>query len=445
MLEHLHLREVGPAPELQIDFAPRLNLMTGDNGVGKTFILDVAWWALTRTWARVPAQPRRYGTGKGSIAFKASIEMRLRGASGPKSYESTFDWPSQSWTGRGPGRPLNPGMVIYAQSDGGFSVWDPARNYWKKTAGVDDPNRPPAYLFSPSEVWNGLPEKAVEPLCNGLIRDWTIWELEKGEASQQLRAVLRELAASDDEPLVPGKPARMAVNDVRDTPTLDLPYQDAVPVTLVSAGMRRIIALAYLLVWTWREHVRTSELLNQPVARQVVFLIDELEAHLHPRWQRTILRSLIAVMDEMTGTASVPVQVIAATHSPMVLASMEPLFDAERDALWHMKLRDRKVSLERAAWERRGEVNHWLMSSAFDLEQARSLEAEQAIMRARALYLSPRPDPTEVQSVRRALADSLPDIDPFWSGWLRFIDSLPAEKKASAKKASAKKARRGTR
>ena len=50
MLEYLRLRNVGPAPEMELDLAPRLNIITGDNGLGKSFLLDVAWWALTRRW-----------------------------------------------------------------------------------------------------------------------------------------------------------------------------------------------------------------------------------------------------------------------------------------------------------------------------------------------------------------------------------------------------------
>ncbi len=50
MLESLHLKNVGPAPEMKMELAPRLNLITGDNGLGKSFLLDVAWWALTRKW-----------------------------------------------------------------------------------------------------------------------------------------------------------------------------------------------------------------------------------------------------------------------------------------------------------------------------------------------------------------------------------------------------------
>ena len=32
MLTHLSLQNVGPAPKLELNLAPRLNLITGDNG-----------------------------------------------------------------------------------------------------------------------------------------------------------------------------------------------------------------------------------------------------------------------------------------------------------------------------------------------------------------------------------------------------------------------------
>lgn len=50
MLKRLELENVGPAPRMELNLAPRLNLVTGDNGLGKSFLLDVAWWALTRKW-----------------------------------------------------------------------------------------------------------------------------------------------------------------------------------------------------------------------------------------------------------------------------------------------------------------------------------------------------------------------------------------------------------
>lgn len=46
----LQLSNVGPAPEMALEFGDRLNLITGDNGLGKSFLLDIAWWSLTRRW-----------------------------------------------------------------------------------------------------------------------------------------------------------------------------------------------------------------------------------------------------------------------------------------------------------------------------------------------------------------------------------------------------------
>lgn len=55
MLTNLVLDGVGPAKHLEAAFSERLNLITGDNGLGKSFLLDVAWFALTRTWPRTNA------------------------------------------------------------------------------------------------------------------------------------------------------------------------------------------------------------------------------------------------------------------------------------------------------------------------------------------------------------------------------------------------------
>ncbi len=50
LLRQLNLLNTGPAPEMNLELAPRLNLLTGDNRLGKSFLLDVAWYCLTRRW-----------------------------------------------------------------------------------------------------------------------------------------------------------------------------------------------------------------------------------------------------------------------------------------------------------------------------------------------------------------------------------------------------------
>ena len=416
MLERLQLHDVGPAPYLHLDLAPSLNFLTRDNGLGKTFLLDIAWWALTRTWTRLPAVPHQ---GK---EVTPSISYRYTASTGkPYTFTSQFNRPEQLWPGRR-GRPSIPGMVIYAQVDGGFSAWDPARNYWKKTT-PEAPERPAAFLFTPDEVWDGLPRDAAKKLCNGLILDWATWQRENGAAFDQLCRMLQQLAPSEDEPLIPAALTRVSLDDVRDHPTLRMPYQQDVALVHASAGMRRIVALTYLLVWTWQEHLRACTLLGLQPAREIIFLIDEIEAHLHPRWQRRIVPALLTVMDALTGEHQVGVQLITATHAPLILASVEPYFDAKQDAIWELDLIEQHVELRRAPWRRYGDVNSWLSSPIFDLSEPRSLEAERALHNALALLRQKTlPSLQAVEAVDRELRSVLSDVDRFWIRWSAFVE-----------------------
>ncbi len=52
--------------------------MTGDNGLGKTFLLDIAWWVLTRTWARMPAMPPTPGLESSGRDGEKHLGDRLR-------------------------------------------------------------------------------------------------------------------------------------------------------------------------------------------------------------------------------------------------------------------------------------------------------------------------------------------------------------------------------
>ena len=48
---------VGPTVTMSIEPNNRLNIITGDNGLGKSFLMECAWWALTGVWTDSAAQP----------------------------------------------------------------------------------------------------------------------------------------------------------------------------------------------------------------------------------------------------------------------------------------------------------------------------------------------------------------------------------------------------
>ncbi|MGV7208105.1 AAA family ATPase [Oxalobacteraceae bacterium A2-2] len=425
MLKELHLKKVGPSETLDVHFKPRLNLLTGDNGLGKSFLLDIAWWSLTRRWPRDLNKELVSGYIARPVSAKeASIEFVVGGKTKKDvRYKSIFSAPDEAWIGKS-GRPHNPGLVLYAMADGGFAVWDPARNYWKKVGNVDVQDRVPAYVFSPGDVWDGLQSSEKGRLCNGLIQDWAGWQKEGGETFELLCRVLARLSPSKDELLRPGPLERMSIDDVRDIPTLISPLGKPVRILHASSGVRRIVALAYLMVWSWQEHKNAAGLLEEDTAQQIIFLIDEIEAHLHPRWQRTIVRTLLDVASVLGKAAKV--QLLVATHSPLVMASMEPHFEEDLDGWFDLDLvrhagSVNDVQITERHFTKMGDASRWLVSEAFDLEAARSLEAEDALVEATEIMNSlGNNQPVakgRIMAAEKKLENALSDTDIFWSRW----------------------------
>ena len=64
-------------------------------------------------------------------------------------------------------------------------------------------------------------------------------------------------------------------------------------------------------------------------------------------------------------------QVLMTTHSPMVLASLEPHFNLSKDKVFLFELLEKEVSLREVPWVKRGDAVSWLTSPIFGLEQAR--------------------------------------------------------------------------
>ena len=63
--------------------------------------------------------------------------------------------------------------------------------------------------------------------------------------------------------------------------------------------------------------------LKNPLEAEAVFLIDEMELHLHPAWQRSIISRLLAVFPKS--------QFFVTTHSPQILGEVE-----DTDSIWIM-------------------------------------------------------------------------------------------------------------
>ena len=157
---------------------------------------------------------------------------------------------------------------------------------------------------------------------------------------------------------------------------------------------------------------------------EFVILFDEVEAHLHPRWQRAFLPAVFDVVDLLQ--QDIDIQIVASTHAPLVLASVEPLFDEDRDLIVHVALEKGKVSARKIPWAKQGDTVNWLVSDVFGLKQARSKEAEQAIEAAEAYMRGDLKDLPENLQDRDAIHSELKRVlaghDPFWPRWIVKIE-----------------------
>jgi len=232
------------------------------------------------------------------------------------------------------------------------------------------------------------------------------------------------LSPPDLGELRPGRPVRI-FDDLREIPTLVHPYGET-PILYASAGVRRIVGLAYLIVWAWHEHVVASSMARVPTQRRMVVLVDEIEAHLHPRWQRSLLPTLMKV-DELLSPA-LKAQFLIATHSPLVMASAEAIFVPETDKLFHLNMdQTGEVSLNALDFVRFGDISSWLTSPVFELKHARSSESEEAIEAAKVLQLRENATKAEVLQLTEKLKRFLAPEDRFWPRWIAYAERFGVE------------------
>ena len=113
-------------------------------------------------------------------------------------------------------------------------------------------------------------------------------------------------------------------------------------------------------------------------------------------------------------------QVIIATHSPLILASLEQDFHDSIDKLFHLQIANDEVRFAEVRFIRHGRVDAWLTSELFELKEPTSQPAENALARAKAVLADDNPSPGVIQEITKQLSGTLPAEDEFWPRWLFF-------------------------
>ena len=293
-LQRLELQNFRGFEELTLDFERDLTVLVGANGAGKSTVLDGIVAARSR---QIAFMDLRSEAGRVAIRTEwrdSQDRPSLTHLEWIRSPEGELHRPTGSW------QPhvlfvyrvnrhvydLTPGAghTRYSQRWSADSHWDDASASYQ-------------------DFFHWL--KALEDIENEQVR------YEGGSPNPQLAAVKRAITALLPE--LQEIRVRRHMPPFSDKPVLMLRKGDIeLPFDALSEGERTTIAMV-------GDIARRLVLLGEgedPLQTAATVLIDEIEQHAHPGWQRQILRRLRHTFPNL--------QIITTTHSPVIVSEVEP-------------------------------------------------------------------------------------------------------------------------
>ena len=156
------------------------------------------------------------------------------------------------------------------------------------------------------EFFNWFYDKEFEELRLG--RDgWPADQLALKDLDA-VRQAIQSMIPGSSNPRIASRPSRFVVSmdfERSGTETLSM--------NQMSGGYRTLLALSADLA---RRMAIGNPHLDDPLKSEAVVLIDEIELHLHPEWQQSVLSDLTRTFPNT--------QFIVSTHSPQVLSTVRP-------------------------------------------------------------------------------------------------------------------------
>lgn len=317
----LRLANVRGIEAAEFRFRPEFNLIVGENGIGKTTVLDALRFCLTAFVRSANGIDIRGTFAADDIRIGADfLEVECAGRIGAAEHRYVVHRPREAvaWREGRAGTPheqvrrtpakrqfLGPAPTpATGPEPGGRPI---AVSYSTKRAVTSHSTRRPAAGSVEAAFEGALADVALRL---GVFAEWMRaqealareWPPARRVLEGLENAIARFLPGYARLRADPGK--RMGLVIDRDGGT--------VSVHQLSDGERGVLCLALDLT---RRLVQANPELENPVEEaEAVVLIDELELHLHPQWQRRIVVRL-----EKTFPSC---QFIATTHSPQVIGEV---------------------------------------------------------------------------------------------------------------------------
>lgn len=304
-IESLHVDNVGPFDHLDAEFNPNMNVIVGVNGVGKTSLLRCITYSQTQI-------------GMENIRMRKDAMLKLFCVQNDKKYiygaEKIVDKDQDYRTFKADSWQLT--MVdgyecemLFKDNDfnllaiGAYRFFPYKKKEGMKREDVQSERRNYYKRNNPVFLDNVEMPDIKQWMINRYFqieKDWAVVE------KKNWNNIIENLSK-----IAPRETEFKFVRIQRDLePQFSLNGKECYLEEL-SSGFKSILSIVFMIV-DWIEGINENDDAFIENAEGTV-LIDEIDAHLHPSWQATILESLRTIFPKL--------QFIVTTHSPSVLMS----------------------------------------------------------------------------------------------------------------------------
>ena len=330
----LKLTNVRSIKAAELYFQPGFNLIVGDNGAGKTTILETLAVCISEYVRSCTGATKARPIGDEAIRVGAEsldVECRFEHRGSPARF--VIHRPREQGAGRQARREFvgsRTPSISHSQE-----VREDGAGY---AADLPEPaGRPLGVLYSTARA---VPKERAPRSLGGrsaayedALRDREVglgyfasWMSVK--QSLDVKGSRQALAGVQNSVrrFLPGY-SDLRLDGADDRTLLIDRHGETIAVRHLSHGERGILAV--VLDLTWRLAQLNVELVDPASEAGAVVLVDEIDLHLHPKWQREIVHKLTDTFPRC--------QFIATTHSPQIIGEVEPdrIQIISDDAVYH--------------------------------------------------------------------------------------------------------------